>query len=74
MVGAGTLMILLFGVYAIYLAWAQKIDKPNTGTCVSCSGAAASAIANTAGWIMTEIGRQPWTVFGLIHDRGQCIP
>lgn len=21
-------------------------------------------IANTAGWIMTEIGRQPWTVFG----------
>ena len=22
-------------------------------------------IASTAGWIMTEIGRQPWTVFGL---------
>lgn len=25
---------------------------------------AAPFIANTAGWIMTEIGRQPWTVFG----------
>jgi len=22
-------------------------------------------IANTAGWIMTEMGRQPWIVFGL---------
>ena len=27
-------------------------------------------IANTAGWIMTEIGRQPWTVFGLSDGRG----
>jgi cytochrome bd ubiquinol oxidase subunit I len=25
---------------------------------------AAPFIANTAGWVMTEIGRQPWTVFG----------
>jgi cytochrome bd ubiquinol oxidase subunit I len=23
-------------------------------------------IANTAGWLLTEVGRYPWTVFGLI--------
>jgi cytochrome bd ubiquinol oxidase subunit I len=24
-------------------------------------------IANTAGWFTTELGRQPWIVFGLLH-------
>lgn len=31
-------------------------------------------IANTAGWIMTEIGRQPWTVFGLFTTAQSVSP
>ncbi|WP_203364035.1 cytochrome ubiquinol oxidase subunit I [Bacillus sp. REN10] len=31
-------------------------------------------IANTAGWIMTEIGRQPWTVFGLMTTSASISP
>ena len=31
-------------------------------------------IANTAGWIMTEIGRQPWTVFGLYTTAQSVSP
>src|SRR5690606_20068756 len=31
-------------------------------------------IANTAGWIMTEIGRQPWTVFGLLTTEDSVSP
>lgn len=31
-------------------------------------------IANTAGWIMTEIGRQPWTVFGLLTTADSVSP
>ncbi len=31
-------------------------------------------IANTAGWIMTEIGRQPWTVFGLMTTSASVSP
>ena len=30
-------------------------------------------IASTAGWIMTEIGRQPWTVFGLFTTAQSCV-
>lgn len=31
-------------------------------------------IANTAGWIMTEIGRQPWTVMGLYTTAQSISP
>ncbi|MEO4053092.1 cytochrome ubiquinol oxidase subunit I [Solibacillus sp. CAU 1738] len=31
-------------------------------------------IANTAGWIMTEIGRQPWTVMGLFTTAQSVSP
>ena len=31
-------------------------------------------IASTAGWIMTEIGRQPWTVFGLFTTAQSVSP
>lgn len=31
-------------------------------------------MANTAGWIMTEIGRQPWTVFGLMTTAASVSP
>ncbi|KGX85853.1 cytochrome ubiquinol oxidase subunit I [Pontibacillus litoralis] len=31
-------------------------------------------IANTAGWIMTEIGRQPWTVFGYMTTSASVSP
>ena len=31
-------------------------------------------IASTAGWIMTEIGRQPWTVFGLYTTAQSVSP
>lgn len=31
-------------------------------------------LANSAGWIMTEIGRQPWTVMGLMTTAQSVSP
>ena len=31
-------------------------------------------IANTAGWILTEVGRQPWIVFGLFRTEDAVSP
>jgi cytochrome bd ubiquinol oxidase subunit I len=31
-------------------------------------------LANTAGWIMTEVGRQPWIVFGLFTTQQAVSP
>jgi len=66
MVGAGTLMILL-GLYGAYMTLRKRWDKIKHGFYRAMTFAIfLPFIANTAGWIMTEIGRQPWTVFGLL--------
>ena len=31
-------------------------------------------IANEAGWIVTEVGRQPWIVYGLIRTSESASP
>jgi len=31
-------------------------------------------IANTAGWLLGEMGRQPWTVFGLLKTVDSVSP
>ena len=31
-------------------------------------------IANSFGWIFTEMGRQPWVVYGLMHTRSAVSP
>ncbi len=31
-------------------------------------------IANSWGWIFTEMGRQPWVVYGVMHDPRRGLP
>ncbi|WP_019914584.1 cytochrome ubiquinol oxidase subunit I [Paenibacillus sp. HW567] len=74
MVAAGTAMIAL-GVYAIYLMWRKKMERPNTWFMrFMLWGLLLPPIANVSGWIMTEIGRQPWTVFGLMTTADSVSP
>lgn len=74
MVAAGSLMILL-GMYGAYLAWRKKLDKPhNWFYRAMLWSISLPVIANTSGWIMTEIGRQPWTVFGLMQTKDSVSP
>jgi cytochrome bd ubiquinol oxidase subunit I len=74
MIMAGSAMILLT-MYAVYLMWRKKLDLPNTWFMrLALWGIALPPIANTAGWIMTEFGRQPWTVFGLMQTKDSVSP
>lgn len=75
MVAAGVGMILL-GIYGVYLAWKKKlVSKPNKWFYrFMVGGISLPFIANTSGWIMTEIGRQPWTVFGLMTTEDSISP
>lgn len=64
MVGAGFLMLLIALLTTIQ-AFKSKFEfKPLWYKIVFWS-MALPFIANTTGWIFTEIARQPWTVFGL---------
>lgn len=63
----GGIMILLAlaGLFAVREKKKTKESKAKAWVYKAMVAAVSLPfIANTAGWIMTEIGRQPWTVFG----------
>jgi cytochrome d ubiquinol oxidase subunit I len=62
MVGAGTLLVLL-GIYAIYLIWKKDYEKHKKWLKLFVWGLFLPFIANSFGWIMTEVGRFPWIVY-----------
>jgi cytochrome d ubiquinol oxidase subunit I len=69
MVGIGTALLLLSLWFAI--AWWRRRDAPTNRwflLCVAASGA-LTVLALEAGWIVTEVGRQPWTVVGYLLTR-----
>lgn len=74
MVAAGSLMILL-GLYGTWLTYRKKVEKAGKWFLYALLFSISMPfIANTSGWIMTEIGRQPWTVFGLIQTADSISP
>ena len=69
MVGIGT-VLLLWGLW-LALWWWRKRDIPagRLGTVFLAGGAlsgVAAVVAMEAGWMVTEVGRQPWTVYGVL--------
>jgi cytochrome d ubiquinol oxidase subunit I len=67
MVGIGTALLALGAWLA--LAWWRRREIPRTAwflRAVALSGA-ASVVALWCGWIVTEVGRQPWIVQGYMR-------
>jgi cytochrome d ubiquinol oxidase subunit I len=66
MVGLGTLLFLLSLWYGA--SWAIKRRMPTNRvflTLAACSGVLA-VVTMEAGWVVTEVGRQPWIVYNLM--------
>lgn len=64
MVGLGTLFIAVMAV-AAFLTWRGKLETSRPMLWVLMFAFPFPYIATTAGWITTELGRQPWTIYGL---------
>jgi cytochrome d ubiquinol oxidase subunit I len=62
---AGVLMFLIAGVGA-WLYWKRKLERARWFLWTALFAIALPYIAATAGWILTEMGRQPWIVQGLL--------
>lgn len=74
MVLAGTLMIFL-AMYGVYMAARKKLEMvKNWYWKFMLLAISLPFIANTSGWIMTEMGRQPWTVFGHMKTADSISP
>ncbi|MEI7024162.1 cytochrome ubiquinol oxidase subunit I [Paenibacillus sp. y28] len=74
MVASGSVMILL-SLYGVYLALRKKLEAANKLYMrLMLAAISLPFIGSTSGWIMTEVGRQPWTVFGLLRIEDSVSP
>jgi cytochrome bd ubiquinol oxidase subunit I len=66
MVGLGTIFIAIM-VVSFFLMWSGKLFESRWMLWVLMLSLPFPYIANTAGWMTAELGRQPWLVYGLFR-------
>jgi cytochrome d ubiquinol oxidase subunit I len=66
MAGLGTYFVLLM-LGEVFLLWRGKLFETRWALWPLLLSFPMPYIANTAGWMTAEIGRQPWLVYGLIR-------
>jgi cytochrome bd ubiquinol oxidase subunit I len=66
MVGLGTLFIAIMGLAFLLLLWQKRLFRARWMLWILMLATPFPFIANTAGWFTTELGRQPWVIFGLL--------
>ena len=66
MVGLGTFFVAIM-VVALLLLWRGKFFNARWMLWILMLAAPFPYIANTAGWMTAELGRQPWLVYGLMR-------
>lgn len=73
MVGAGFVMVLL-GAFSVYLSKTRRFQKYPWLPRLLGLAIFLPYGANTAGWLVTELGRQPWIVYGLMRTEQAVSP
>jgi cytochrome d ubiquinol oxidase subunit I len=66
MVGLGTIFIAIM-VVAAYLLWRRRLFTARWMLWALMLAVPFPFIANSAGWMVTELGRQPWIIYGLLR-------
>ena len=66
MVGLGTIFIAIF-LLAAFLLWREALFHHRGMLWVLMLALPFPFIANMAGWITAEVGRQPWLVYGILR-------
>ena len=69
--GAGTLLLALWGAW---LVWRKRLADAKWFLRVAIWALPVPFLMNTAGWMLTENGRQPWIVQGLQLVRDAVSP
>jgi cytochrome bd ubiquinol oxidase subunit I len=66
MVGLGTFFVAIMGLAVLLLWWRRRLFQARWMLWILMLASPFPFIANTAGWFTTELGRQPWIIFGLL--------
>jgi cytochrome bd ubiquinol oxidase subunit I len=73
MVGLGTMFIAIMAVAALQL-WRGRLHASRPVLWALMLAFPFPYIANTAGWVTAELGRQPWVVYGLMRTAQGVSP
>jgi len=73
MVGLGTLFIAL-GIWGLVIWWKGKLATSRLYLRTCMVMLFMPFLANTAGWMVAEMGRQPWVVYGLLRTEDGVSP
>ncbi len=73
MVGAGTLMLGI-AVLLLFYVLRNRYEFPSWASKLMLWSFLLPYLANSTGWILAEIGRQPWIVFGLLKTEDAVTP
>jgi len=73
MVGIGMLMLLV-GVTSLFLRWRKRLYEASLFHRFALVMGPSGFVAVLAGWITTEVGRQPFTVYGLLRTTESIAP
>jgi cytochrome d ubiquinol oxidase subunit I len=59
-------LLLLAGLWAAWTWWrARRLPRPRLFWALGAVSGVAAIVAMEAGWVVTEVGRQPWVVYRL---------
>lgn len=67
MVGIGTLLLLLVVWFAIVYWRRRDIPKSRIFLWAAAASGVLTYVAIEAGWIVTEVGRQPWIIYNIVR-------
>jgi cytochrome d ubiquinol oxidase subunit I len=73
MAGAGMAMLVL-AAWALWAVLRERVEKSPRLLALLVPALVLPYVANTAGWIFTEIGRAPWIVFGVMKIESAVSP
>ena len=68
MVGLG-ILVLFLGIWGLWLRWRQRLFCSKLFLRFAVAMGPSGLIAILAGWYTTEIGRQPWVVYGVMRTK-----
>ncbi len=73
MVGVGVLMLAV-AWWGAWLAWRGRLEHSRRFLRAAQWMLPSGFVAVLAGWTVTEVGRQPWTVYGLLRTADSVSP
>jgi cytochrome bd ubiquinol oxidase subunit I len=73
MVGIGMLMLAL-GLFSLWTRWRGTLYESRLLHMFAVAMGPAGFVAVIAGWVTTETGRQPFTIFGLLRTTESASP